>query len=108
MSTQQVNGVSTLDERKDLLVRSLNQLVGQETDSHALTAKLTEESALLESLPPSTAEFGVATNRLRSVFRYLESGECGAARYELRMLTRGLTSEPAGRPLRRRIRHDVH
>ena len=48
---------------------------------------------------------GVASNRLHSVFRYLESGECGAARYELRLLTRGLTSKPAGRPLRRRIRH---
>ena len=96
MSTQQVNGVSTLDERQDLLVRSLNQLVGQETDSHTLTGKLTEASALLESLPLSTTEFGVATNRLHSVFRYLESGECGAARYELRLLTRGLTA--LGRP----------
>jgi hypothetical protein len=91
MSTQQVNGVSTPDEAKDLLVRSLNQLVGQETDSHALTGKLTEASALLESLPLSTTEFGVATNRLQSVFRYLESGECGAASYELRLLTRGLS-----------------
>ena len=108
MSTHQVNGVSTPDEAKDLLVRSLRQLVGQETESRALTGELPEASALLESLPLSTTEFGVATNRLHSVFRYLESGECGAARYELRLLTRGLTSKPAGRPLRRRIRHEVH
>ena len=108
MSTHQVNRVSTPDERKVHLVRFLNQLVVRETDSHAFTGRLTEASALLESLPLSTTEFGVATNRLHSVFRYLESGECGAARYELRLLTRGLTSEPSGSPVRRRIRHDVH
>jgi len=45
---------------------------------------------LLEALPQSSAEFGVAVNRLRSAQDYLRCGEAGAARYELNLLRRSL------------------
>ena len=51
---------------------------------------IVELQRLLEALPLSTEEFGLATNRLRNTSRYLRSQERGAARYELKMLARSL------------------
>lgn len=45
---------------------------------------------LLESLPLSTSEFGLAVSRLRNAHRYLASDERGAAHYELRLLAGSL------------------
>ncbi len=45
---------------------------------------------LLESLPLSTDEFGLACTRLDNARRYLEFTEPGAARYELRLLASSL------------------
>jgi hypothetical protein len=44
----------------------------------------------LESLPLSSEEFATAVNHLDNAGRYLAAGECGAARFELRLL-RSLT-----------------
>jgi hypothetical protein len=46
--------------------------------------------SLLESLPLSTGEYGIAQNRLRNAERYLRSQEHGAARFELQMLAGSL------------------
>jgi hypothetical protein len=46
--------------------------------------------SLLESLPLSTGEYGMAQNRLRNAERYLRSQEHGAARFELQMLAGSL------------------
>ena len=45
---------------------------------------------VLDSLPLTSEEFGVALNRLANAQRYLLSGERGAACYELRLLLRSL------------------
>jgi hypothetical protein len=45
---------------------------------------------LLKALPLDTTEFALAVNRLVNARRYLESGEHGAARFELRLLRRSL------------------
>lgn len=45
-----------------------------------------EASLLLESLPLTSDEFGLAANRLRNAHRYFTSGEFGAAAWELRTL----------------------
>jgi len=47
---------------------------------------LDEAHALLESLPLSTDEFGLACNRLWNVGRFVVSGEYGAANWELQTL----------------------
>jgi hypothetical protein len=41
---------------------------------------------MLEALPLTSAEFSLAANRLANAQHYLESGECGGARYELCLL----------------------
>jgi hypothetical protein len=46
---------------------------------------------LLQALPLDTTEFALAVNRLANARHYLESGEYGAARFELRLLRRSLT-----------------
>ena len=58
---------------------------------------------ILESLPLSTAEYGVAANRLENAGRYMRSEENGAASYELRMLARSL-----GRNLSRNEKGGTH
>ena len=45
---------------------------------------------MLEALPLASEPFGVASNRLSSIQRYLQSSEVGAAQYELRLLTNQL------------------
>jgi hypothetical protein len=44
----------------------------------------------LEALPLASAEFGLAVKRLVNARHYLQSGEYGAARFELRLLRRSL------------------
>jgi hypothetical protein len=44
----------------------------------------------LEALPLDTAEFGLAVNRLKNAQDYIETGEHGAARFELRLLRQSL------------------
>lgn len=63
------------------LLAQLDQATGSNGDNGDGIAELKQ---LLEALPFSTAEFGLATNRLRNASRYLRSQERGAARYELK------------------------
>ena len=107
MSQGQKTGVSSPDELRNLLAQCLSPLMDQETDADLWKDQLTVAAMLLESLPLSTSEFGLAMNRLNNARRYLKSNECGAARYELRLLIGGLTPKPEARPSRRRIRPKV-
>jgi hypothetical protein len=47
---------------------------------------------ILEALPLTSADFCAAVNRLGNAQRYLQSGERGAARFELRQLLQGFAS----------------
>jgi len=69
------------------LLAQIEQATGSNGDNGDGIAELKQ---LLEALPFSTAEFGLATNRLRNANRYLQSQERGAARYELKMLALSL------------------
>ena len=80
---------SNIDFHRDLLCEVLDQLQGRSSDEPP-TAWLERLRLLLDALPLATAEFGLALNRLANARHYLESGECGAARYELRLLRRSL------------------
>jgi hypothetical protein len=56
---------------------------------------------MLETLPLSTDDFGLACTRLRNARHYLRYTEPGAARYELRLLATSLTGNHTlmvGRP----------
>ena len=107
MSTQEQVRAPSADEVRDQLVRSLRKLAGEDLEAAGWKERLTDAAMLLESLPLTTSEFSVATNRLNNARRYLASNEHGAARYELRLLIGGLTPKQNGRPPRRRIRRSV-
>src|SRR5262245_3388302 len=52
-----------------------------------VNGQLGEVQALLEALPLSSGDFSRVSNNLKNAERYLQSNECGAAAYELRLLT---------------------
>ena len=62
--------------------------------------------SLLETLPLSSDDFGIACNRLGNARRYLESNERGAARWELNALASQLRNQANAktREPRRRLR----
>ena len=68
----------------------LRNLVLNVTQKRDLPSAFVEFQRLLEALPLSTEEFGLAGNRLRNSRRYLDSDEWGAAKYELLLLERSL------------------
>jgi hypothetical protein len=73
-----------------LLLKALDELLGQLLDHKPPVARFERLRLLLEALPLETTEFGLAVNRLANARHYLNSGEFGAARYELRLLWRSL------------------
>jgi hypothetical protein len=68
----------------------LDELLRQTSDHKPPVAPFERLRFLLEALPLDTTQFGLAVNRLANARHYLESGEIGAARYELRVLRRSL------------------
>jgi hypothetical protein len=64
-------------------VERLEKSIRQESSEFGELQHLAE---LLDALPLTTEEYGVARNRLRNASRYLRSGERGAAQYELGLL----------------------
>jgi hypothetical protein len=81
---------ATPEALRTLLCKDLNELLGQPSGHRAPAACFEQIRLLLEALPLDTTEFGLALNRLANARHYLESGEYGAARYELHLLRRSL------------------
>ena len=73
-----------------LLCEGLDELLGRLSGRTVPVACFEQLRLLLEALPLDSTEFGLAVNRLANARHYLESGEYGAARYELRLLRRSL------------------
>jgi hypothetical protein len=67
---------------------AIDSLLRQVTRDADRSAALAQARAVLETLPLTTEEFGLAVNRLANAQRYFQSGERGAAWYELRLLRR--------------------
>jgi hypothetical protein len=80
---------SNVDPIRALLCDRLDELQGRSGDEPSI-AWFERLRLLLEALPLDTAQFGLALNRLANAHHYLESGEWGAAWYELRLLRRSL------------------
>jgi hypothetical protein len=73
-----------------LLCQGLDELQSQPSDHMPPVACFERLRLLLEAFPLDTTGFGLAVNRLSNAWHYLIAGECGAARFELRLLRRGL------------------
>ena len=82
---------------------AISQQLGRgSTSSHTAD----ELNAMLETLPISTDDFGIASNRIRNAQRYLASKEVGAARWELNAMRQQLHSRATAKASepRRRLR----
>ena len=56
---------------------------------------LQEFSEVVDCLPLSTAEYGLAKIRIRNAIRFIDSSEVGAAKFEIRQLRGGLKHQLA-------------
>ena len=65
------------------LVETIGRAIEKSKRGFIFTQEITEADLLLESLPLTTEEFGLARNRLQNATRYVMSGEFGAASWEL-------------------------
>jgi hypothetical protein len=82
---------STFEQIRSHATACLNALIEQVASHTPSATDFDGVRAALEALPLNTEEAGAARNRLANARSYLEAGERGAARYELRLLARGLT-----------------
>jgi hypothetical protein len=73
-------------------------------DGHRTNGEVDDLRILLETLPLSTDEFGLACNRLTNAKRYLQSSEIGAAMWELRALRQQLQNRADAQPCEPRAR----
>lgn len=80
----------TLQQIRAHASQSLNRLIERASGAGGLAAEFQEAHEALEALPLTTAQFATARNRLESARSYLDTGERGAALYELRLLRRSL------------------
>ena len=85
METQQRH-LETMDQLTSDVMRSVHTVIEQTTDATAPVDDMSDILTLLNALPMSTSEFGLAINRVKNACQYLRSNTPGAARYELRML----------------------
>lgn len=74
------------------LLAALSQLTRQLGRGSLTPEKVDEVLGMLETLPLSSYDFGIARNRLCNAQRYLSSNETGAAHWELRAMKQQLTS----------------
>lgn len=88
-SDQQTNSVS-IDDLWRTAIRRLAWLRAKMAIGIDVSRALQDFHGVLESLPLSTGEFGLASNRLNNAGKYIASAESGAARYELRLLETSL------------------
>jgi hypothetical protein len=73
-------------------------------DGQRTNGEVDDLRILLETLPLSTDEFGLACNRLTNTKRYLQANELGAAGWELRALRQQLQNRADAQPCEPRAR----
>jgi hypothetical protein len=90
------------------ITQSVNQCLGRLLQKRQLDEAARDDFAaarsMLEAMPLSTDEFGLACTRLQNAQHYLRYTEPGAAWYELRMLAGNLIrGQPPVRESHRRL-----
>ena len=92
MKTDQNTSLVSINDLWQIAIRRLARLRAKMMLGADVCRGLQELDLLLESLPLSTNEFGLARNRLKNAGRYMACAERGAAQYELKMLECNLRS----------------
>jgi hypothetical protein len=90
MKNEQVTSTPVVNDLFTIAIRRLARLRAKVMLGINVCRALSDFETILESLPLSTSEFGLAHNRLQNALRYLASAEPGAARYELQLLATSL------------------
>jgi hypothetical protein len=81
---------SITDCHRASLCQALDNLLGRAGRGGCFVGGFEQTRQILEALPLTSTEFSLAVNRLANAQRYVQYGEHGAARYELRLLRRSL------------------
>jgi hypothetical protein len=89
---------ANLTEMYARAVACLEGLIAQVASHTPSASDFGKARTTLEALPLDTEEAATARNRLDNARSYSEAGERGAARYELRLLARRLSSIEADAP----------
>jgi hypothetical protein len=76
-------------------------------DGQRTNGEVDDLRILLETLPLSTDEFGLACNRVTNAKGYLQSNELGAAMWELRALRQQLQNRADAQPCEPRPRRQL-
>ena len=84
---------SKLNEVSCQAAAQLKKLLVDSADSSLKLPALRNLRKLLECMAMGTYQYDVAVARINNAERYLESGEPGAAKFEIRMLFGGLQSD---------------
>ena len=90
MFTRKSLSKSKMSELSAQVAKQFNRLFEDSTDTTSKLRALTNIQKLLECFAIGTYQFDLAIARVTNAKRYLESGETGAAKYEVRMLFGGL------------------
>ena len=88
-------------EVRTRLIGYLQTLVVAAAGRTVATDDWLEASAMLQALPLSTDQHGVALSLLKNAQRYFSANEPGAARFELRLLLGNLQERSERTPLQR-------
>jgi hypothetical protein len=86
----QQSSMGSLEQIRARVFTCLTQLIEQVSSAGCPTEEFQEAQNALETLPLAKGEFATAQNRLLNARNYLETGEPGAALYELHLLWRSL------------------
>ena len=75
------------------LINAIVRAIDKAKRGLGFAQEIDEAGLIWESLPLTTEEFGLASNRLRNANRYVMSGELGAASWELGTLRKFLSRQ---------------
>jgi hypothetical protein len=90
MSPTQISSPTTPDKIREYLHATVQSVLEKSIRGLDVYEQVLECRQLLECLPLSTGEFGLAVLRLQNAHRCLASDERGAAHFELRLLVGSL------------------
>ena len=96
--------IDETEEIREVLIFAVDELIKGISEAKVSDGEFAAARLAIEALPLTTDEFCVTINRLKNAQRYLDSGERGAASYELKMLSRRLTSNEDPKVITRRLR----
>jgi len=93
MITEQKQHATSLQDMFAPMLKLLTKLTQQLREGLSGNTELEDMRFLLETLPLTTEQFGLATNRIQNAYRYFKASERGAARWELDALRQQLKNQ---------------